>query len=214
MRKWNFSSSGLIPSKDERVRFSKYITQNWPPLLDDYLIRSPISDKMSNYFSQYLQHLIFRYTKLHDNLFPLQEVECSNHRHKLDYLIAKGNAEKYFKGQYPKDIRWVALIESQWGNNNSKKKEDYINRDFPKLLEWESKYRDQVKIALLDMSGHKGDWKQNHQNMAKQLQKTATKDSGSRYLVLITSRIIKDKALGYSVYDKWQTRTEKLLEYL
>lgn len=195
------------------MRFSKFILQNWPPIINGYLVRSPQSGRLSNYFSQYLHYLLCNYVQLHDNYFFHQELECNEYVRKLDYLIGKGDGLQYFKGKEAKNIRWIALIESQWGNNNKKKINDYLNVDFPKLIEWESKYRDQVKIALLDMTGHSGNWLTNHQNMIRSLRAKAKYDVKSRYMVLITSRKLKEKIIGYTVADRWKIKLEKTINY-
>jgi hypothetical protein len=150
---------------------------------------------------------------LHDNYFFHQEVECNDYARKLDYLIGKGSAIQYFQGEKPQNMRWIALIESQWGNNNEKKKTDYLKVDFPKLFDWETKHRDQVKVALLDMTGHGGDWVSNHQSMISSLQDIAAKDAKSRYMILMTTRKTKEKILGYTVADRWKIKIEKALDY-
>jgi hypothetical protein len=135
------------------------------------------------------------------------------HTRKLDYLIGKGDELHYFKGKEPKNIRWIALIESQWGNNNKKKKKDFLEVDFPKLLEWKSEYRDQVKIALLDMTGHPGKWQTNHQDIISSLRAKAKSDTKSRYMVLVTTRLLKEKIIGYTVSDRWKTKFQKKISY-
>lgn len=195
------------------MRFSKFILKNWPPIINGHLIRSPQSDRLSNYFSQYLHYILCNYIKSHENYYLHQEVECKEYRRKLDYFIGNGNVLHYFTGKDPKKNRWIALIESQWGNNNNKKIRDYLNVDFPKLIEWETNYRDQVKVALLDMTGHRGDWKLNHQSMISSLQDKASNDSKSRYMVLITSRDAKKQIVGYTVADRWAIKIEKEIAY-
>jgi len=201
-----------IHSRDSLL--SKYILEKWPPIIDGYLVRSPQSDRISNYFTQYLHYLIYGFVGEHNAYFFLQEVECNKHTRKLDYMVGKGNELQYFQGKIPRRLRWVALIEAQWGNNNEKKKSDYLDIDFPKLIEWEAKYSDQVKIVLLDMTGHSGNWQDNHRDMLASLRvKAKSKDINGRYMVLITTRLLKGKRVGYTVADRWKIIIEKEINY-
>ena len=179
------------------MRFSKYITNVWPPIIDGYLVRSSISGRLSNAFSQYLQVKLTEYVQKCGDCFWLSELECQNHQHKLDYMIIGGSYENYLKSiRGGKDIRWIALIESQWGNNNQKKIKDFLERDFPKLLEWPPKFRDQIKVAIVDTTRHPGDSFEVHRSLIERMHskvKTTDQIRSGRVCLYRLRQFISDK---------------------
>ncbi|MBX3007607.1 MAG: hypothetical protein KF816_06220 [Melioribacteraceae bacterium] len=195
------------------MRLDKFLIHNWPPLIDGKLVRSPNSDRISNYFTQYLQYQLQKYLSKNKDYYLLQEVECKDHHHKLDYFIGKKDVKKYFEGVDPRYLRWVALIESQWGNSNNKSVQDYLNRDFPKLTEYKTQYKDQIKIILLDMTGHQGDWKTNHNNFIIRLREIAKKDPNSHYTIIMTTRVKTKKIIGYTIVENWKTKHFEPINY-
>lgn len=195
------------------MRLDKFLIHNWPPLIDGKLVRSPNSDRISNYFTQYLQYQLQKYLSKNKDYYLLQEVECTEHHHKLDYFIDKKDVNKYFEGENPRYLRWVALIESQWGNSIKKSVQDYLNRDFPKLTEYKTQYKDQIKIVLLDVTGHQGDWKTNHNNFISRLREIAKIDSNSHYTIIMTTRIKTKKIIGYTIVENWKTKHFEPINY-
>lgn len=170
------------------MRFSKYIKLCWPPISNGRLIESPISHRRSNYFSQYIRHTISSYACLHKNVFWLSEVECKQQTHKLDYMVCKGDIGQYFSGSISsRELNWIALIETQWGNNNEKKMKDFMDNDFAKLYEWKQSKQRQIKVAIFDVPCNKERWKEMHIYYGDLLLKNArdSSDSNSNYLMII-----------------------------
>jgi len=197
------------------MRFSKFIKDNWPPIIEGKLVCSPLNNRMSNYFTQYIKYLLKKYTNVNKNYFFLEEVACKNPRHKLDYLVIKGKEEEYLKGRIiPPKCKWVAAIETQWGNTNKTKLNDFLYQDFPKLVEYESSFRYQVKVAIMDVGYFTSEsWRENHDKVIEELKKFAKKDRKSRYLIILTTVSKKNKYIHMSIYDKWESEIRNSLKY-
>lgn len=187
----------------------------WPPIIDGYLVRSCITDRVSNAFSQYLQVKLTEYVQKCGNCFWLSELECQNHKHKLDYMVIRGSYDNYLKSMRDgKDIRWTTLIEAQWGNNNQKKINDFLDRDFPKLFEWDQQFQDQIKVALVDTTGHPGDSFEVHASLIKRMHsKVKTNDPHSKFLYLFTAVKFKKKLIYFTFSDGKSKPSNKVQGY-
>ena len=100
-------------------------------------------------------------------------------------MVCKGDIGQYFSGSISsRELNWIALIETQWGNNNKKKIKDFIDNDFPKLFEWKQSKRHQIKVAIFDVPCDKKNWKEAHIYYSDLLLKSAPDSSDSNYLII------------------------------